>query len=215
MSEKERQAAVANTLEMFARVHPEGAALIRKELEIWHRRSMAQAKTIESLTKASDAGGDVTYNPNCTVCGAPKTQDSMNNATINYVCSVDSRHEVIFGFTKETMLHADGDERQGPPLDPPAKVIERCLEAANDRNLTHPNIARILFDAAETVQLLHAGQTLHLYRAEEDGRIHFGNEQGRDIAMDSETWEAFGEPNQIVVRDDSDYETFVKAANER
>lgn len=51
MTEKERQEQVATRLEMFERIDPEGARLIREELSIWHRRSMEQAQTILNMTK--------------------------------------------------------------------------------------------------------------------------------------------------------------------
>lgn len=47
----ERQDQVAHRLEMFERIDPEGAALIRDELRELHQRSMNQAATISNLQK--------------------------------------------------------------------------------------------------------------------------------------------------------------------
>jgi DNA-directed RNA polymerase subunit F len=47
----ERQNQVAHRLEMFERIDPEGAALIRDELRELHQRSMTQAATISNLQK--------------------------------------------------------------------------------------------------------------------------------------------------------------------
>lgn len=40
-------------------------------------------------------------------------------------------------------------------------------------------------------------KTLHLYRAEEDGRIHFANESGDHLAVSASEWEQLGEPDAI------------------
>ena len=47
---KARQELVAHRLEMFERIDPEGAALIREELSFWRERAMNQAETITKMT---------------------------------------------------------------------------------------------------------------------------------------------------------------------
>ena len=50
-AEWERQNRVAHRLEMFERIDPEGAQLIRDELRELHQRSMNQAATIWNLQR--------------------------------------------------------------------------------------------------------------------------------------------------------------------
>ena len=40
---------------------------------------------------------------------------------------------------------------------------------------------------------------LHLYRAEEDGRIHFESESGNHVVMTAEKWAELGEPNAVTI----------------
>ena len=51
-SEAGQRLAVAARLEMYASVDPEGASLIRGEIESWRQRSMNQAETIGKLQEA-------------------------------------------------------------------------------------------------------------------------------------------------------------------
>lgn len=40
---------------------------------------------------------------------------------------------------------------------------------------------------------------LHLYRAEEDGLIHFGSQSGNHVAMTGKRWSELGEPDSITI----------------
>lgn len=49
------------------------------------------------------------------------------------------------------------------------------------------------------IELPTQRSVLHLYRAEEDGRIHFESESGNHVAMTAERWAELGEPNAITI----------------